>query len=136
MPLRMPVVLDTHAWIWWVAEDRRLSERAQAAIREAHGDRSLWISRISIWEIAKKVEKGRLVLDRALDDWLDLATDPAGLRVAEPTRSVLVESCRLPDGLDGDPADQMIVATARAYGAVLVTKDRRLRKYQHVRTVW
>ena len=75
-------------------------------------------------------------VDRALDDWLDLALDRAGLRTAELTRSVLVESCRLPGGLAGDPADQIIVATARTQGAILVTRDANLRAYPHVRTLW
>ena len=59
-----------------------------------------------------------------------------GLQLAELTRPVLVESCRLPSGFHGDPADQMIVATARHQGAVLVTKDRAIRDYAHVPTVW
>ena len=132
----MPIVLDTHAWLWWVAGDQRLSTGAYAAIREGLVERSLWISAISIWEVAKKVEKRKLVLDRSLDDWLDLATDHEGLQVAELTRSVLVESCRLPGPLAGDPADQIIAATARARGAALVTKDARLRDYEHLHTVW
>ena len=132
----MPIVLDTHAWMWWVTGDQRLSAGASTAIREGLAERSLWISAISIWEVAKKVEKKKLELDRSLDDWLDLATDHEGLQVAELTRSVLVESCRLPGLLAGDPADQIIAATARARGAALVTKDTRLRDYEHVRTVW
>ena len=61
---------------------------------------------------------------------------PAGVRVAEPTRAVLVESCRLPAGFAGDPADGIIIATARSLGAVVVTKDERIRDCDQVRTVW
>ncbi len=96
----------------------------------------MWVSFISLWEIAKKVEKQQLVLDRPIDEWLDLATIREGLHLAELTRPVLVESCRLPSGFHGDPADQMIVATARHQGALLVTKDRAIRDYEHVHTVW
>lgn len=88
----MPIVVDTHAWIWWVTEDERLSGAARRAIQASLSEGTLWLSAISIWEVAKKVEKGQLMLDRALDDWLDLALEPAGLRVAPLTRSVLVES--------------------------------------------
>ena len=132
----MPIVLDTHAWIWWITEDVRLSNPAREAIRASGARGSLWLSSISIWEIAKKIEKGQIVLDRALDDWLDHALEPAGIQTVTLSRSVLVESCRLPDGLSGDPADQIIVATARAQGAVLVTRDERLRQYPHIRTLW
>ncbi len=96
----------------------------------------MWLSFISVWEIAKKVGKGQLVLDRPLDEWCDLATMRDGLHMAELTRPILVESCRLPGNFHGDPADQMIVATARHSGAVLVTKDRAIRDYEHVRSVW
>ena len=132
----MRAVLDTHAWMWWTTRDSRLSPAASFAIEQARGESMLWMSAFSIWEVAKKVQKGQLILDRPLDDWLDVATDKTGLHVAEPTRAVLVESCRLPGGFSGDPADAIIVATARSLGAVLVTKDQRIRDYDHVRTVW
>ena len=132
----MRAVLDTHAWIWWVAEDPRLSSPARDAIERARGENTLWPSGFSIWEVAKKTQKGQLLLDRPLDDWIDRATAPTGLHVAELTRSVLVESCRLPGGFGGDPADGIIIATARSLGAALVTKDQRIRDYEHVRTIW
>ena len=132
----MPIVLDTHAWVWWVAEDGRLSEPARDAIDSSLAEGTLWLSSISIWEVAKKVEEGQLTLDRTLEDWLDLALEPAGVKTVPLCRSVLVESCRLPDALPGDPADQMIVATARSQGAVLITRDAKLREYRHVRTLW
>ena len=132
----MRAVLDTHTWIWWVTEDRRLSNPARRAVERASDANTLWLSGFSIWEVAKKVQKGQLLLDRPLDDWIDRATAPAGLHIAELTRAVLVESCRLPGGFAGDPADGIIVATARSLGAALVTKDERIRDYEHVRTVW
>ena len=132
----MPIVLDTHAWIWWVTNDDRLSAQARKAIDTSRAEGNLWLSSISIWEIAKKVEKRQLVLGQPLDDWLDLALEPAGIKTVPLSRSVLVESCRLPEALPGDPADQIIAATARTQGAVLITRDAKLRKYGHVRTLW
>jgi PIN domain nuclease of toxin-antitoxin system len=132
----MPTLLDTHAWVWWVTEDRRLSRAARRAIEKSRDGNALSLSLISVWEVANKVEKGQLVLDRTLDDWLDQATLRAGLRVQELTRPILVESCRLPPPFHGDPADQIIVATAREHDAVIVTKDERVRRYAHVRSVW
>ncbi len=132
----MPTLLDTHAWVWWVTEDRRLSGSARRAIDKGQAKDALSLSLISIWEVAKKVEKGQLVLDRPVDDWLDLATTRPGLHLADLTRPILVESCRLPPPFHGDPADQIIVATARDHDAIIVTKDRQIRGYAHVRSVW
>lgn len=132
----MPTLLDTHAWVWWVTEDRRLSRPARRQIDKAAANNALWLSLISIWEVAKKVEKGQLMLDRPIDDWLDLATDHVGLHIAELSRSVLAQSCRLPPPFHGDPADQIIVATARDRDAVVVTKDRQIHQYGHVRALW
>ena len=130
------MLLDTHAWVWWVTEDRRLSRRAKAAIVDAVADQDLWISLISVWEVAKKVEKRQLVLDRPVDQWLDEATTVRGLGVWEITRPILVHSCELPQPFHGDPADQILVATARRQGAVMVTKDQQIRRYPHVQTIW
>ena len=132
----MRTLLDTHAWVWWATEDQRLSRKARSAIVKAQGAQDVWLSPISIWEVAKKVEKKQLVLDRPLDQWLDAATAMPGLHLAELTRPILVESCRLPTPFPGDPADQIIVATARDDNAVLVTKDRRIREYAHVTSLW
>jgi PIN domain nuclease of toxin-antitoxin system len=132
----MPTVLDTHAWIWWVTKDRRLSRRARTAINRAATRGELYLSIFSVWEMAKKVEKGQLALDRPLDEWLEDALAAEGLQLAELTRPVAVDSSRLPQPFRGDPADQIIVATTRSLSATLVTKDPRLRDYRHVRTVW
>ena len=96
----------------------------------------LFLSMISVWEVAKKVDKRQLVLDRPLDQWLDQAVTSEGLGFWEMTRSILVDSCSLPQPFRGDPADQIIVATARRHGAVIVTKDERIRSYPHSRSLW
>jgi PIN domain nuclease of toxin-antitoxin system len=132
----MQTLLDTHAWVWWVTSDRRLSPAARTSISRAQSKEGLLLSLISLWEVAKKVEKGQLVLDRPITDWLDDATAQPGLHVVEMTRPILVESCRLPGTFHGDPADQIIVATARERDATIVTKDRQIRDYAQVRTVW
>jgi PIN domain nuclease of toxin-antitoxin system len=132
----MPIVLDTHVWVWWVTQDDRLSRRASQAIQRAVRGEGLTLSVISIWEVAKKVEKQQLILDRPVRDWVERACAPAGLSLTELTPQILVESCALPVPFHGDPADQMIVATARVLGTSVITKDRRLRDYPHVQTIW
>jgi PIN domain nuclease of toxin-antitoxin system len=132
----MATLLDTHAWVWWLTEDRRLSARAKSIIANSVAEQDLWISLISVWEVAKKVEKKQLILDRPLDQWLDEAVTRPGLGLRELTRPILVQSCELPQPFHGDPADQIIVATARHHGAVVVTKDHRIRRYVHVQSSW
>ena len=132
----MPTLLDTHAWVWWVTRDRRLSRHARTVIDKAQAAGALALSLMSVWEVAKKVEQRHLVLDRPVDVWLDQAAAQPGLLPLELTRPILVESCRLPQPFHGDPADQIIVATARDRDAVIVTKDDRIRRYAHVRSTW
>lgn len=132
----MPTVLDTHAWIWWVTKDRRLSRTARTAIERSRTRGDLYLSILSVWEMAKKVEKGQLALDRPLDEWLDAALQVEDLQIAELTRAIVVDSCRLPQPFHGDPADQLIVATARSLEAAIITRDARLREYKHVKTNW
>jgi PIN domain nuclease of toxin-antitoxin system len=132
----MPVILDTHAWVWWVSQDSRLSRKAKTVVEQAQSEDDLWLSLISVWEVSKKVEKGKLVPDRPIEQWLDAATLIQGLHLWELTRPILVQSCSLPRPFHGDPADQLIVATARHHEATLVTKDQRIRDYPNVRTVW
>ena len=78
----MRTLLDTHAWLWWVSQDIRLSSRARSTIESGLRDDDVWVSLISVWELAKKIEKMQLVLDRPLDDWLDVATACAPLWLA------------------------------------------------------
>jgi PIN domain nuclease of toxin-antitoxin system len=119
-----------------VPADVRLSKRARHAIGEAARQDAVALSAISIWEVAKKVEKGQLTLDRRSMNWLDQALGVDGLQVLEPTRGILVDSCRLPQPFRGDPADQIIVATARKRTAFVITADTKIREYPHVQTMW
>jgi PIN domain nuclease of toxin-antitoxin system len=132
----MLTLLDTHAWVWWVTEDRRLSVAARRAIERRSAEGALALSLMSVWEVAKKVEKAQLVLDRPVETWVDEALNRPGLQLLELTRPILLESCRLPGPFHGDPADQIILATARDREAVIVTKDDRIRRYPHVRSLW
>jgi PIN domain nuclease of toxin-antitoxin system len=125
------IVLDTHIWIWWVHGDAQLPAPYQAYI-QAHETHGLGISAISCWEVAKLVEYGRLTLPIAIDVWLAQALAYPGIQLLELTPQVAVESTQLPDVFHRDPADQIIVATARVYSCALVTLDRKIRAYPHV----
>ena len=99
----MRTFLDTHAWLWWVTEDRRLSKKAAASIENAIAAGGVWLPVIAVWEVAKKVEKKKLVFDRPFRQWVEEATTVPGLLLADLTISILVESCELPQPFHGDP---------------------------------
>jgi PIN domain nuclease of toxin-antitoxin system len=128
------IVLDTHVWIWWVHADKRLTNDQVEAIM-AHEHNVLGISAISCWEIAKLVQYGRLELPCPLEAWFEQSLGYPGVRLLELTPEIAVESCRLPGEFHRDPADQIIVATARAHDCSLVTSDKRLLAYPFVQTI-
>ena len=132
------IVLDTHALLWWANGDSQLSPGALEAIeREMQADDGeILISAISAWEIALLVEKGRLTLSMATDDWLDTVGEIEGVRFVALDAATAVESTRLPGGFHKDPADRMIVALARHFNAELITADEKIKEYRHVRTLW
>jgi PIN domain nuclease of toxin-antitoxin system len=127
------IVLDTHAWIWWVDGDERLTLAQRDAIAAEEGS-LIGVSAISCWEVAKLVELGRVALSCSLEEWLDQALSYPGVQLITLTPEIAIESTRLPGDFHRDPADQIIVATARVYGCSLVTSDEKILKYPHVLT--
>lgn len=129
------IVLDTHAWVWWThGEGEKLSPRQMKIIQANEAD-VIGVSAISCWEIAKLAELGRLEFDVSLDEWFEQALAYPGIRILELTPQIALESTRLPGDFHRDPADQIIVATARIYGCALITADEKFLEYSHVKTV-
>lgn len=128
------ILLDTHIWVWWVHQDERLSPRVKSFI-ERHEQADLGVSAISCWEVAKLVERGRLRLPLPTSDWLHAALGYPGVRLLELSPDIAAEACSLPGEFHADPADQIIVATARHHRVGLVTLDERIRRYSHVEVV-
>ena len=126
------ILLDTHIWVWWVHRDKRLPNPTLAFI-ERHESSTLGVSAISCWEVAKLVERGRLRLPMPTSDWLRAALSYPGVRLLDLTPDISAGSCSLPGDSHADPADQIIVATARHHRIGLVTFDERIRRYPHVR---
>ena len=125
------IILDTHVWVWWVNGDSQLPP-AYLAVIEAEAADGLGGCAISCWEVAKLAELGRLQLTVPVDLWLARAVRPP-VRLLPLSPEVAVGSTRLPGTFHRDPADQLIVATARLYDCPLVTLDRLIRAYPHVR---
>jgi PIN domain nuclease of toxin-antitoxin system len=129
------LLMDTHVWFWSLTEPGNLSKAALDILQRTEtGRRS--IASISIWEFAMMVARGRIEIKMTAEQWLDYAVHKAGLRVLELTPKVAIESCELPGDFHRDPADRIIVATARVNGATLVTRDQKILGYPHVKSIW
>ena len=124
------LLLDTHVWIWQVARDGSLSKRSVLnEIERARDEGSLRVSAMSVWEVGMLESKGRIRLGMDCLDWVRQALDRSGVVVVPLSPEIAVASTRLPGGFRGDPADSVIVATARELKARLVTADERLKAY-------
>ena len=126
------IILDTHVWVWWIHREPRLTDqmREQIQAQEAHG---LGVSVFSCWEVAKLVEIKKLALHCPLEEWLDTALAYPGIQLLDLSRDIIVESTRLPGAFHRDPADQIIVATARVHDCPLLTADSKILHYPHVK---
>ena len=131
----MRYLLDTHVWIWLLDSPERLSRPAARAI-QAGANEALAISAISAWEIARKCSLGKLRLSMTSRVWLEKASRAPGIHLLPMSPEIAWESCNLPGQFHRDPADQLIVATARIHGLSLITCDKRLLAYTEVQTVW
>jgi PIN domain nuclease of toxin-antitoxin system len=133
------LLLDTHCWIWMhLGLMGSFRSEAIRAIRVAAHNHLLHVSAISAWEIGLLESKGRLELDLDCELWIERALTIPGLNVAPITPAIAVRSTRLPGDFHGDPADRILVATARVNNACLLTKDQKILDYarqKHVRVM-
>ena len=130
------ILLDTHAWIWFISNPEYLSKRADKAVKGAVKDKSILISSISAWELALLVKKKRLKLTLEVTDWIAKSESLPFIQFLPVTNSIAVKSVNLPLPLHPDPADRIIIATALSVGAPLVTSDKKLLSYSPVKTIW
>ena len=117
------ILLDTHTWIWSHSATKLLSDNVKKLIKKTLIDQRA-IASISIWEFAMMVVKGRIRVKIDPKLWLDNAIRNSGLKVIELSPEIALESCNLPGNFHKDPADQIIVATARDQGVTILTTDR------------
>jgi PIN domain nuclease of toxin-antitoxin system len=99
-------------------------------------DGRLYVSCISVWEVALLVATGRLRLTMDVESWIARSEALPFLNFVPVDNRIALRSTQLPGALHRDPADRMIIATTVVLGAELVTKDDKLRRYAHVRTLW
>lgn len=131
------IVIDTHIMVWWVSGDKSLSRAAAKAIKDtlAQGSEVI-ISSISAWEVSMLIAKGRLVLSMDVESWLDEVAQIDGVRFMPVDNEIGIKSTMMPGEFHKDPADRMIVATARKLAVPLVTADEKIIEYEHVKTIW
>ena len=128
------ILLDTHSWVWWVLDPARLATGHRRTTTD-HEGRGLGVSVFSCWEVAKLVQLDRLSLPLPVAEWIGVALRYPGVQLVDLMPAIAVGSTQLPGEFHRDPADQIIVATARALDIALMTVDERIRRYPHVRTI-
>ena len=126
------ILLDTHIWVWWVSRPDRLQARHRELL-ELGADRVFGVSIISCWEVAKLVEYERLKLDRTVGLWIESALAEPGVSLLPLHPRIVVESTQLPQPFHRDPADQLLVATARIFQCSIMTEDSKIAAYPHIR---
>lgn len=128
------IVLDTHAWLWWMDKPLKLSRTARKEIERAE---RIGVCTVSCYELALLTARGRIDLEPPIDEWVPRAlaeqrVEPLGLSPEAAVEAALLDRRRFA----GDSVDRIVYATARLEGAVLVTRDERIRRFDRERTVW
>ncbi|MDP6525171.1 MAG: type II toxin-antitoxin system VapC family toxin [Kiritimatiellia bacterium] len=131
----MKYLLDTHVWIWAMEDPQRLPHNIQRELFQA-GNLPIGLSVISAWEVSKKESIGKLKLSVPVRQWLASAIQEPFIALQPLSVDIAHESNQLPGEFHRDPADQIIVATARLHGLTLITADRRILSYPRVLSMW
>lgn len=131
----MSLLLDTHVWVWWLTGSGDLPARERKALDQAAAAGQVRVSAISLWEAQLLHQRKRLELPIPFAEWLTRAADPGVATVIPLDLDVVLALDGLPAAFHGDPADRLIVATARAHALPLATHDRSIRQSRVV-TLW
>ena len=132
----LPLLLDTHYLLWHQFGIRERLTASNLEMISAAADRNiLFLSVMSVWEIALLESKQRIQLYKPCIQWVEEALATPGLTLVPMTPRIAIDSSHLPGEFHGDPADRIIVATARSLGARLLTSDKNIRAYGRQRHV-
>ena len=123
------LLLDTHAWLWTMSNEPALKPAIRSLVEAAQVERRLFVPAFAFWEVAQKEYAGKLTIQNGLDDLIRRTLTPGKFLLADVTASILVAAYRLPGEFHGDPADRIIVATAREGAYTLLTHDDRILRY-------
>lgn len=126
----IPLLLDTHVWLWLTqGVEEKLPDHARQRIDEAAAAGALYLSVISVWETGMLVVKGHIDLPKPHRTWILTALEAPGLRLVGVTPEIALESNELPGQFHSDPADRILVASARNLSASLMTHDKKIIAY-------
>jgi PIN domain nuclease of toxin-antitoxin system len=128
------IVLDTHVLLWAIADSKKLSRAADAAIRRSRQVDGLAMSAISLWELAFLVARGRIRSYGTVESSVNRLIE--GVTIKPITPEIATLAAQFPDDYPRDPADRLIGATARSEGLALVTRDENIRKSPLLKTIW
>jgi PIN domain nuclease of toxin-antitoxin system len=132
----MKYMLDTHTWIWWHMNPQKLSQKVKRIVGNINRYDEILLSAISPWEFSKLLEKKKIGISCDPEDWINSALDMPKFRLIPLSPVLAYRSTVLPQPFHSDPADQIIVATAREENATILTKDERILTYKNVRSLW
>jgi PIN domain nuclease of toxin-antitoxin system len=130
------ILLDTHVLIFWLSNPEKLSRKASEIIEKAVNSKEVYISSISVWEIAMLVSKGRLELAMEVKDWIATVESLSFLHFVPVNNNISIKSVQLKDFIHKDPVDRIIIATSIALNVPLITKDDKILKYPYVKSMW
>jgi PIN domain nuclease of toxin-antitoxin system len=128
------ILLDTHVLVWAVAETKRLSKPALAAIRKGSAEGGLAIAAISLWELAMLLSRGRIQAYGTIDASISLLTERTIIKPITPEIAAI--ATQFPVDFPQDPADRLIAATAKSEGLTLITRDEKIRMSPLLHTIW
>lgn len=124
------LLLDTHVWIWlMIGADELKSSKCLPVIKQSARQSKIRISAISVWEIGMLEARRKIRFTVSCTDWVNEALSAPGVSLEPLAPEIAIESSRLPGDFHGDPADRIIVATARKLGATLVSGDKEILGY-------
>jgi PIN domain nuclease of toxin-antitoxin system len=130
------IILDTHVLVWLTSDPEKLSSNAKREVQKWKKKGEIYVSSISVWEVAFLVKMNKLEFSIGLENWLKEVEDTPSIRFVSVDNKIVVDSIFLPGAFHKDPADRIIVATARSLNAEIITKDIKIRNYKYVQTVW
>jgi len=130
----MKLLLDTCCIVWAISEPSSLSKTAKALLTSDESE--ICVSAISAAEIACAAERGRIVIDRHWKKWFRYYVGLNEWQVEDITLEIMEEAYSLPESFHADPADRVMVATARLKNYTILTADKRILAYPHVKSAW
>lgn len=129
----MNLLLDTHVWVWAENTPEKIGKRTRnLLVEEVHVN---YVSAVSALELARLVSAGKIELGIELREWMRLSQVSLQISALDVTQDIAIEAYSLPGEFHPDPADRILVATARLFSASLITADEQILSYRQVKTI-